>query len=211
MHSFAHLGMLCNMLLKKYSPHPMVDTLNYKYMQTKTTLHVKRSCPNKEGLQPYLSHALNTGCERLVFADTVIDITQAGIIKGGHVSTPYIADRCRAVKPITHKAYDVYRTFPGLRKACKEFIPFTVLDYAKYAAKGSDYEYLLFIKWNEPIPNAEQPYGLCVWNMRRRKFIDEPNDLKAWNISLLQLYSEYGMNTLHLRNNGTHQKATGLR
>jgi len=77
-------------------------------------------------------------------------------------------------------------SFPGLTEVAADFHPFEILDTKRDPGYGYDHVVMMFIKFTGGIPKKyqtpENVYGLCIWDMDRHEFIEEPAGLEDYGI-----------------------------
>jgi len=76
--------------------------------------------------------------------------------------------------------------FEGLAKAMEEFNPFTILGSKRDPEWGYEHVHLLFIQFNDG------SFGLCIYDTRKKGFIEEPGDLEMYGRTPEEIKTKYG-------------------
>jgi hypothetical protein len=87
-------------------------------------------------------------------------------------------------------------SFPGLPEAAVDFHPFEILNTKRDPGYGYDHVVMMFIKFTGGIPKkyqtTENTYGLLIWDMDNKQFIEEPGSLEDYGIEPADLPRKTG-------------------
>ena len=79
---------------------------------------------------------------------------------------------------------EIIKKFPGMKEASEMFNEFTIIDYIPDPEFEDVYLFLIqFLNGKD--------LGLCIYNVKRKEFIEEPADLDDYNFTLKSLLKKY--------------------
>ncbi len=90
----------------------------------------------------------------------------------------YLQKNCKKIIDI--------ETIPGFKIAMKDFNPFQIVASIKDPEVDGTFMYLLKF-------TADNEYGLCIYNIYQKQFVEEPDSLEGYNTTLQQLKTKYGL------------------
>lgn len=79
--------------------------------------------------------------------------------------------------------------FPGLEEEAEGFYSFKIIDFITDPGYGYEHVKMFLIrfkKWNQ--------WGLCIWDTKKKEFIEEPGTLEDYEVTLDELIEKYHFN-----------------
>jgi len=77
--------------------------------------------------------------------------------------------------------------FDGLEQAMEPFNKFTIVNYKMDPGFGYEHVFMFLIQFEDG------EYGLCIYDIREKQFIEEPSDLEDYGTTLENLKQKYGL------------------
>lgn len=81
---------------------------------------------------------------------------------------------------------DIKSKYPGLKAACENFNNFEIVDERTDPGYGYDHVRLFQIKFDDGA------WGLCIWDTRKKAFIEEPSDYDDYDTTPEKVEAKYG-------------------
>lgn len=79
-------------------------------------------------------------------------------------------------------------SFEGLAEKAGDYHPFEILNAKRDPGYGYDHVVMLFVKFTKGIPKKyqtpENTYGLCIWDMDNKEFIEELGTLEDYGMTI---------------------------
>jgi hypothetical protein len=85
---------------------------------------------------------------------------------------------------------DIKSKYPGLKDACADFNNFEIIDERTDPGYGYDHVRLFQIKFDDGA------WGLCIWDTRKKEFIEEPSDYEDYDTTPEKIEAKYGFKHL---------------